>query len=36
MQEAEFLAFDLEMSGIKNSEKLSRTDTPVERYLKTY
>lgn len=30
------MAIDLEFTGIKTDEKLSRTDTPIERYKKCY
>jgi len=36
IENAEMISLDLEFSGIKTDEKLSRTDTPIERYKKCY
>lgn len=36
LDEASIVSLDLEMSGINSDEKESSTDTPMERYLKSY
>lgn len=36
LKRTDLISIDLEMTGIHGTEKLSRTDTPMERYIKTY
>lgn len=36
IKKADLIAMDLEMTGIRTEDKISRTDTPIERYRKCY